>query len=155
MLDLTVPLKCKPTAARRAFPCWDEPLLKATFSITLISREGTTNISNMPAISEETIEHGTNVPSELEQLVVSTKNEAWKITRFQTTPPMSTYIIAFANGEFKYIETTVVMPISGRTVPLRIYSKWRISETALSDRMLYLSFQLLPTSFIRLSLRST
>lgn len=46
-------LPYKPTAARRAFPCWDEPLLKATFAITLISRADTVNLSNMPAASEE------------------------------------------------------------------------------------------------------
>ena len=40
-----------PIDARRALPCWDEPLLKATFSVTLVSRKGTVNLSNMPARS--------------------------------------------------------------------------------------------------------
>ncbi|KAI0779918.1 peptidase family M1-domain-containing protein [Fomes fomentarius] len=43
----------QPTAARRAFPCWDEPGLKATFALTMVSRKDTININNMPAESEE------------------------------------------------------------------------------------------------------
>ncbi|KAJ7438257.1 hypothetical protein FB451DRAFT_992343, partial [Mycena latifolia] len=39
----------EPTYARRVFPCWDEPALKATFAISLIPRAGTVNLSNMPA----------------------------------------------------------------------------------------------------------
>ncbi|PPQ65107.1 hypothetical protein CVT24_003068 [Panaeolus cyanescens] len=113
----------EPTAARRAFPCWDEPLLKATFAVTLISRADTVNLSNMPAISEEVIDHGvTKVPADLEELVASTKNDKWKITKFDTTPPMSSYIVAYANGHFEHLETSVKMPLSGKTVPLRIYT---------------------------------
>ncbi|KAF9036751.1 hypothetical protein BJ165DRAFT_1532853 [Panaeolus papilionaceus] len=113
----------EPTAARRAFPCWDEPLLKATFAVTLISREDTVNLSNMPALSEEVIDHGvTKIAADLEELVASTKNDKWKITKFDTTPPMSSYIVAFANGHFEHLETSVKMPLSGKTVPLRIYT---------------------------------
>ncbi|KAF9054698.1 leucyl aminopeptidase [Panaeolus papilionaceus] len=113
----------EPTAARRAFPCWDEPLLKATFAITLISRVDTVNLSNMPVISEEVIDHGvTKIAADLDELVASTKNDQWKITKFDATPTMSTYIVAFANGHFKHLETSVVMPLSGKTVPLRIYA---------------------------------
>jgi aminopeptidase 2 len=111
----------EPTAARRAFPCWDEPLLKATFAVTMISRADTVNLSNMPANSEEALESA-NVPSDLAEIVATTKNEQWKITKFQTTPPMSSYIVAFANGHFDHIETSVVMPLSGKTVPLRVYT---------------------------------
>ncbi|KAH9483761.1 Aminopeptidase 2, mitochondrial [Psilocybe cubensis] len=111
-----------PTAARRAFPCWDEPLLKATFSITMISRANTVSLSNMPAISEEPLQDGVNSAPELADIVASTKNEEWKITKFEKTPPMSSYIVAVANGPFKFLETSVVMPLSGKTIPLRIYT---------------------------------
>ena len=113
----------KATAARRAFPCWDEPLLKSTYTITMISRANTVNLSNMPAISEELLEHGVNVPAELTDILDSTKNDSdhWKITKFETTPLMSSYIVAFANGPFEFLETKV--SLSKKTIPLRIYSE--------------------------------
>ncbi|KAJ7489904.1 leucyl aminopeptidase, partial [Mycena galericulata] len=113
----------EPTDARAAFPCWDEPLLKATFAITMVSHADTVNLSNMPAISEEVYEPGSNVAPELGKLLQSLSNERkWKITRFATTPLMSSYIVAFACGPFVHLEQNVVMPLSGKTVPLRIYS---------------------------------
>lgn len=121
----------EPTAARRAFPCWDEPLLKATFAITMISRADTVNLSNMPAISEEVYTAGvTNVEGDALPALFSklgfhhedqVKDE-WKITRFLTSPPMSTYIVAYANGRFSYIEGSYKSPLSGAIRPLRVYS---------------------------------
>lgn len=37
----------EPTDARRAFPCFDEPNLKASFAITLVSDPSLTHLSNM------------------------------------------------------------------------------------------------------------
>ncbi|KAI6111482.1 hypothetical protein EV401DRAFT_1990111 [Pisolithus croceorrhizus] len=121
----------EPTAARRAFPCWDEPLLKATFAIAMISRADTVNLSNMPAVSEELCTAGTTdnegnaLPALFSKLgfqdEVQVKDE-WKITRFKTTPPMSTYIVAYANGHFSYIEGSYTSPLSGAIRPLRVYS---------------------------------
>ncbi|KAJ7441762.1 leucyl aminopeptidase [Mycena galericulata] len=119
----------EPTAARRAFPCWDEPALKATFAISLVSRADSVNLSNMPARSEEPCD-----PSEeldhLFQLPATDGDSdgdddagfTWKITRFETTPIMSTYLVAYANGQFEHLESTFRSPLSGRTVPLRIYT---------------------------------
>ncbi|KAH9942750.1 peptidase family M1-domain-containing protein [Amylocystis lapponica] len=96
------------TDARRAFPCWDEPLLKATFAINMVSRAGTVNLSNMPAASETRL---------------SSAADKWKITRFETTPRcMSTYLAAYANGHFDYLESSYTSPLSGKTRPLRIYA---------------------------------
>ncbi|KAI6006003.1 hypothetical protein EDD15DRAFT_2215318 [Pisolithus albus] len=121
----------EPTAARRAFPCWDEPLLKATFAITMVSRADTVNLSNMSAISEEVYTAGATVIEGNALAVLLSKlsfhheggdEDEWKITRFLTTPPMSTYIVAYANGHFSYIEGSYKSPLSGAVRPLRVYS---------------------------------
>ncbi|KAH8986246.1 leucyl aminopeptidase [Lactarius hatsudake] len=109
----------KPTDARRALPCWDEPLLKATFSVTLVSRKGIVSLSNMPALS------GADAPVfdvHTEALFEGVKDGSWNATRFETTPPMSTYLLAFANGEFVYLESSYKSPLSGKVRPLRIYT---------------------------------
>ncbi|KAF9050721.1 leucyl aminopeptidase [Hymenopellis radicata] len=107
--------------ARRAFPCWDEPLLKATFAITMISRSDSVNLSNMPAYSEKVYAPGSE--EALEKNIPSLKalDSSWKITQFETTPPMSTYLVAYANGPFKYLEDSVKMP-SGKDIALKIYT---------------------------------
>ncbi|KXN70060.1 leukotriene A4 hydrolase N-terminal domain-containing protein, partial [Conidiobolus coronatus NRRL 28638] len=89
------------TDARMAFPCWDEPVLKATFDITLEVPQNVTALSNMNAISEENIE------------------ENLKRVSFATTPIISTYLLAFIAAELDYIEafTTVGTPI-----PCRVYA---------------------------------
>jgi len=112
----------EPTAARRAFPCWDEPLLKATFAVAMVSRADTLSLRNMPAISEKLLEQGVSGDASLEDILASSADDKWKITKFETTPLMSTYIVAFANGHFEHLETSVVMPISKKTIPLRIYA---------------------------------
>ena len=41
------------TDARRAFPCWDEPELKAIFEVTLVVDDGLAAFSNAPVVAEE------------------------------------------------------------------------------------------------------
>ncbi|KAH9169598.1 leucyl aminopeptidase [Lactarius sanguifluus] len=106
-----------PTDARRALPCWDEPLLKATFSVTLVSRKRTVSLSNMPALSDAPVSD-----VHTEALFEGVEDGSWNATRFETTPPMSTYLLAFANGGFVYLESSYKSPLSGKVRPLRIYA---------------------------------
>jgi aminopeptidase N len=76
------------TDARRAFPSFDEPALKATFDIALTVDAGDTVISNTNMISDK--------PAPV----------AGKHTlQFATTPKMSTYLVAFLVGDFKCTES--------------------------------------------------
>ncbi|KAH9921040.1 leucyl aminopeptidase [Fomitopsis serialis] len=121
----------EPTAARRVFPCWDEPLLKATFSVTMISRADTVSLSNTTAESEDIFDPNAGksddtvawLSEKLASLgVTQGESEKWKITRFAESPPMSTYLVAFANGRFEYVESSYTSPLSGKTRPLRAYA---------------------------------
>ncbi|KAI0319059.1 peptidase family M1-domain-containing protein [Amylostereum chailletii] len=107
----------EPTDARRALPCWDEPLLKAKFTVTTISKAGTVSLANMPVATEPA------TSCQLTQkLYDGVKEGTWTATKFATSPPMSTYLLAFANGEFAYLESSYTSPISGKVRPLRIYA---------------------------------
>jgi aminopeptidase 2 len=45
----------------------------------------------------------------------------WIITRFATTPKMSTYIVAYANGPFTHVESSFNSSLTGKACPVRIY----------------------------------
>lgn len=65
----------QPTSARRAYPCWDEPALKATFNLTMFSERDTVNLSNMDVNREhnvtrtEYLEDGTKLETEMIETV--------------------------------------------------------------------------------------
>lgn len=90
--------------ARECFPCVDEPAAKATFDLTIITPSiEDTIISNMPAKEEKIVEHPT-VDASL--TLDKTKLAKKKIVKFETTPRMSTYLLAFCMGEFHSQTTT-------------------------------------------------
>jgi aminopeptidase N len=69
--------------ARRVFPCWDEPAFRTRFALEAQVPTGTMAVSNMPV--ESTVDLG----------------DGRTIVHFATTPPMSTYLLFFAAGEFE------------------------------------------------------
>ena len=70
--------------AREAFPCVDEPEAKATFDLSLRfdQAEGELALSNMPEIDVE-------------------KRKETGIWKFETTPRMSSYLLAFVAGDLQ------------------------------------------------------
>ncbi len=69
--------------ARRFFPCFDEPAMKARFRIAVTTRASHAVISNSPVVREEQQQGG------------------HKTVHFAETPPLSTYLVALAVGPFE------------------------------------------------------
>ncbi|KAF8935331.1 hypothetical protein BGZ47_009981 [Haplosporangium gracile] len=92
------------THARRAFPCWDEPAIKATFSLILVAPQGMTCLSNMSVQSTTLLENGMQ-----------------EVT-FLKTPIMATYLLAWMIGDFDYIEAYTSGEFNGERIPCRVYT---------------------------------
>jgi puromycin-sensitive aminopeptidase len=85
------------TDCRRAFPCWDEPDLKAVFGITLVIDPDLLAVSNGPESGRQD------------------RPDGRVAVRFADTMPMSTYLVAFVVGP---LEATDPVDVDG--TPLRV-----------------------------------
>uniref|UniRef100_A0A8C2CF73 Aminopeptidase n=1 Tax=Cyprinus carpio TaxID=7962 RepID=A0A8C2CF73_CYPCA len=101
------------TYARKAFPCFDEPGMKAVFHITLIHDLETTALSNSQEIKTEK---------------VTIDGTAVTRTIFGPTKKMSTYLIAFVVSDFKYISAK-----DKKGVLVRIWARKKAIEDGQGD----------------------
>jgi len=81
------------TDARRAFPCWDEPDLKAVFGVTLVVDDDLAAISNAREVGREP------------------RGDRKVAVRFADTMKMSTYLVAFIVGP---LEVTAPVDVDGK-----------------------------------------
>lgn len=85
--------------ARRAFPCFDEPIFKARFALTLDVPADVVAIANAPVVEETPAAPGR------------------KRVRFAETPPISSYLVAFTVGPYE-----ATPPRTTRSgVPVRVF----------------------------------
>jgi aminopeptidase N len=82
------------TDARRAIPCFDEPAYKAPFTVAVTAPRGLVALGNMPEVGAE--DAGADMVTH----------------RFAPTPPLPSYLLAFAVGDLDLVE--------GRKTPVPI-----------------------------------
>ncbi|XP_061077150.1 alanyl (membrane) aminopeptidase-like b [Conger conger] len=82
----------QPTDARKVFPCFDEPAMKAVFRITIRHRKPSIALSNSEARGSPSVEE--------------IDGETWYKTEFFPTKIMSTYLLAFIVCDFVPKETS-------------------------------------------------
>jgi puromycin-sensitive aminopeptidase len=98
--------------ARRAFPCFDEPEFKARYALTLVVPTGVVAVANGPQRDTRALADG--------------RTEI----RFAETPPISSYLVAYAVGPFE--ATPVATTPSG--VPVRVVLPRGLAEKGLYAR---------------------
>ena len=85
----TLATNLEPAEARRVFPGWDEPGLKATFTVSIDAPADRMALSNMPEVSSTLLPDGR------------------KRMRFATSPRMSTYLFFASIGDYERIHREV------------------------------------------------
>lgn len=86
----------EPFGAREVFPCFDEPRFKVPWQLVLEVPAGEIALSNSPVVAE------TPLPTGRRRFA------------FAPTPPLPSYLIAFATGPFDLVE------VPGAGVPMRV-----------------------------------
>ncbi|KAJ8317988.1 hypothetical protein KUTeg_003079 [Tegillarca granosa] len=84
--------KFEPVSARRAFPCFDEPNIKAEYTVRLVHKQEYTALSNMPDMHTSVWQHDPH----------------FKITTFQRSVKMSTYLVCFIVCDFEYLNMIAI-----------------------------------------------
>ena len=98
-------------SAREAFPCFDEPNLKASYNVDIEIPDDQVALSNMP-----------------ERQSRAGSKTGLKVVSFERTPIMSTYLLAWAFGDFEYVEDFTRRKYNGQNLPVRVYTTRGLKE---------------------------
>jgi alanyl aminopeptidase len=90
----------EPVSARLAFPCFDEPAFKTPFDVWLTVQADHVVVGNGPEIASEAGDGGL------------------RRVHLQSTPPLPTYLVAFAVGPLDVVEAPPIPPNDVRKTPL-------------------------------------
>lgn len=90
----TLATNLEPTFARNVLPCWDEPALKATFTVTVDAPADRMVISNMPVAQTTPLPDGP-------------LGHGMKRVRFEQSPRMSTYLLFVGVGDYERVHQMV------------------------------------------------
>ncbi|XP_051978902.1 aminopeptidase N [Xyrauchen texanus] len=100
-----------PTHARKTFPCFDEPAMRAVFNITLVHDMGTVALSN---------------GMETEKVDTILEGQAVTVTTFESTKNMSTYLLALVVSDYTNV-------ISAEQTLIRIWARKKAIEDGHGD----------------------
>uniref|UniRef100_A0A8D0AR57 Aminopeptidase n=1 Tax=Sander lucioperca TaxID=283035 RepID=A0A8D0AR57_SANLU len=101
------------TYARKTFPCFDEPAMKAVFTVTIIHDQGTVALSNGREIG--------TADSVIDGMPL-------RVTTFEPTERMSTYLLAFIVSDFVNIQST-----QNSNLLIRIWARRKAIEDRQGD----------------------
>lgn len=101
----------EPTHARKSFPCFDEPDLKARFKIRVIHDASLHSLSNMPILSSGPVGDAQELrlPGD-----TGLGSYNWKQTEFYETVAMSTYLVALIVSDFACVSGVANTELSKR-----------------------------------------
>ena len=119
----------EPFYARSAFPCWDEPSFKSTFSISIIAPKKLTVLSNSPMIKCQGLEETEYLHNSLfSEVLKGLKGniDDLSVHVFDQTLLMSTYLVAwFIGGGMTFVENSVNVSLNSteeKILPIRVYA---------------------------------
>ncbi len=92
--------QCEATGARRIFPCFDEPDLKARFAWQVTTDDGATVLANGPVQTVSEVGDG--------------KSKLWE---FEPTKPMSSYLVALIIGPMQSTQEEIV-----KGTPMKVWA---------------------------------